>query len=265
MIFTVFLLMSSLVSAQDISIIGDKIQDTLEDVPLLSGFIKNSEICVIVHKDNAIYSFEVNYAGEDDVDVEYNYNFMCDGPAKEDFIINFIDYDYFNDLAKELNQFSLRNVRSLVSVIMTGARMDYFQILPSKFLKLGGELVWDSETQAKYSNIFKYASKFTKGKVTINPRPYSERNHRNYVPEPEPIEEEIEEEEEFVEVVEVEKVPEEETATPPKLNLPPFEEIEEEVVEEELVIKDIHITDFEKTVGEKRPYSMRIDRRSVSK
>ncbi|MCK4589106.1 MAG: hypothetical protein KAT77_01590 [Nanoarchaeota archaeon] len=275
MIFTVFILMSSLVSAQDINninLIEDKIQDTLEDAPLLSGFIKNSEICVIVHKDNEVYSFDVNYEGDDDVDVKYNYNFMCDGVEEEDFIVNFINYNYFDNLAEHVEEFSIRKIRSLVSLIIIGAKMDYYQILPSKFLELGGKIIWNAETQAKYSNIFKYASKFTKGKVSQRPRPYSERYHRNYVPEPEAPEQpvidnggEVIEEEEVIEVTEVEEVPEEETVTPPKPELSPFEEDEEETEEENLVIKDIHITDFEKTVGEKRPYSMRIDRRSVSK
>ena len=125
--------------------------------------------------------------------------------------------------------------------------------MPSKFLELGGKLVWNAETQSKYSNLFKFAGRYTTGNVTLKPRPYSERNHRNYVEEPKPVPiddggvlVEVEEEEEVIEEVKEETV-------------------EEEEEEENLVIKDIHITDFKKTIEEKRPYSMRIDRRSVRK
>ena len=274
MIFTIFLLMSSLVSAQDINnikLLEDTIQDTLEETPLLSSFIKDSEICVIVHKDNEIYSFEVDYDGEN-VDAKYNQNFMCDGSSQEDFIINFVNYGYFENLGEQLEQFSLRKIGSLVSLILLGAKMDYYHILPSKFLEVGGKLIWDSESESKYSSLFKFAGKYTKGKSTSTERrPYSQ-GYSRYSPEPEPAEqpignevEIIEEEEEFVEVIEVEELPEEETVTPPKPNLPPFEETaEEEVEEENLVIKDIYIADIEKTIDEKRPYSMRIDRRSIS-
>jgi len=124
---------------------GAKLESALSSSALF-GAVSSGSICVVINDPEQPMSLQASKSGSDwSVTETTGY---CSGLSSEDIVVQFPDYDSFSGIVDNPSPKNIAN----------GAINRDFEILESKYVELGGNVICDAEFKAKYCGALKSIS-----------------------------------------------------------------------------------------------------------